>query len=225
MRGIGGLSYANFFAAARGIDPLEDLAPWVPEDAVVPPAAAPPTTLQRGANLIAAAEANPIFAPAPTRVTSTAPRERHRAITVAPEALVKANDQLGCVFTVELATGAQTYYTFRVNRAPQRADRPGRPPLFASLLTGPRNDDPRCYTYVGIVREPALTLQLTAKSAATAGVVVGLLTRVLEAIAFGALPPNIALIENSGSCSRCGRQLTHPESLRLGIGPDCAGKD
>lgn len=31
-------------------------------------------------------------------------------------------------------------------------------------------------------------------------------------------------IWHAGACSRCGRLLTHPESLRTGIGPTCAGR-
>lgn len=28
----------------------------------------------------------------------------------------------------------------------------------------------------------------------------------------------------AGKCKRCGRKLTNPESIKAGIGPDCAGK-
>lgn len=31
-------------------------------------------------------------------------------------------------------------------------------------------------------------------------------------------------IRHEGRCGRCGRTLTHPESIDLGIGPECAGK-
>jgi len=31
-------------------------------------------------------------------------------------------------------------------------------------------------------------------------------------------------IERSSRCVRCNRVLTHPESLKLGVGPECAGK-
>jgi len=28
-------------------------------------------------------------------------------------------------------------------------------------------------------------------------------------------------IEHSGSCCRCGRELTHPDSIQNGVGPEC----
>lgn len=32
-----------------------------------------------------------------------------------------------------------------------------------------------------------------------------------------------AEIEHAGKCCRCGRTLTHPESIRSGLGPECFG--
>lgn len=29
---------------------------------------------------------------------------------------------------------------------------------------------------------------------------------------------------HEGRCGRCGRRLTHPESIQTGLGPECAGK-
>ncbi len=34
--------------------------------------------------------------------------------------------------------------------------------------------------------------------------------------------PELLEIRHEGSCGRCGRQLTHPESIDRGIGPECA---
>lgn len=36
--------------------------------------------------------------------------------------------------------------------------------------------------------------------------------------------PNIVHVLHNGRCSRCGRKLTDPESLRTGIGPTCRKK-
>jgi hypothetical protein len=37
------------------------------------------------------------------------------------------------------------------------------------------------------------------------------------------MTPNIE-IWHSGRCGRCGKKLTVPESIQMGLGPDCAGK-
>lgn len=37
------------------------------------------------------------------------------------------------------------------------------------------------------------------------------------------MPPKLQ-VWHEGSCGRCGRALTHPESLERGIGPVCAGR-
>jgi Family of unknown function (DUF6011) len=34
------------------------------------------------------------------------------------------------------------------------------------------------------------------------------------------IPPDLRIM-HSGSCGRCGRELTNPESIERGIGPDC----
>lgn len=36
--------------------------------------------------------------------------------------------------------------------------------------------------------------------------------------------PNVVHVVHNGRCSRCGRKLTDPESLRTGIGPTCRKK-
>ena len=36
--------------------------------------------------------------------------------------------------------------------------------------------------------------------------------------------PEYIEIKHEGKCGRCGRALTHPDSLKTGIGPDCAGR-
>lgn len=41
--------------------------------------------------------------------------------------------------------------------------------------------------------------------------------------ATGQIPDDIEPL-HAGRCGRCGRELTHPESIRSGIGPECAGR-
>lgn len=38
-------------------------------------------------------------------------------------------------------------------------------------------------------------------------------------------PTAYAAEENKTTCIRCGRELTDPESVKLGIGPECAKKE
>ena len=42
----------------------------------------------------------------------------------------------------------------------------------------------------------------------------------LKQLVAGNLPDDLT-IQHEGSCCRCGRTLTHPESLTRGIGPEC----
>ena len=44
----------------------------------------------------------------------------------------------------------------------------------------------------------------------------------LNQLRAGKLPSDQAKIQHAGKCCRCGRTLTHPESLASGIGPECA---
>lgn len=183
-------------------DPLDDLAPWIPNEPAVFKTAD------------AAAFARSINAPGPLPGSDV----RAREITVSPDAVRKANEKLGCVFTVECDTGR--HYTFRVSRAKKRDDRD--PPLFAFVLTGTQNDDPWHYTYLGIVTE-------NLRYAATKGSKIhddreGIFNDALQAIKDGDLPDGIVAVENAGFCSMCGRFLTNPASLKTGIGPECTKK-
>jgi hypothetical protein len=44
----------------------------------------------------------------------------------------------------------------------------------------------------------------------------------LNQLRAGKLPSDQAEVQHAGKCCRCGRTLTHPESLASGIGPECA---
>ena len=88
---------------------------------------------------------------------------------------------------------------------------------FVSLLTGTD------FSYIGILRE-AGTLQHTRKSKVAA-----------DSLSFRGfdffwrhliakrLPPQMK-VRHEGRCGRCARPLTHPKSIDLGIGPECAEK-
>lgn len=106
------------------------------------------------------------------------------------------------------------HYTYRV-RPMENGDA-----FFVSVLTAPEQ-----YTYLGVLRPEEGRVVLTKASTFTK-----------EAKAYRVadwafrhiwagrdLPPGY-VINHAGHCGRCGRTLTHPESIQTGLGPECAGK-
>ncbi len=210
----------------REMDPLDDLAPWVPADE--PFDARVPISRAKAVGILTAfMDRQPAIKQwhAALKAEQAAPA-RDRRICVHPDAIRQANDDLGCVFTVEYANG--DHQTFRVSRPKPKGDTPAafrNRPLFGSVLTGSAVDSPFSYTYVGIVTAD-LHVRLTAGSkGAVVNATWPLLDDALGAIRDGVRGEGISSIENSGHCSRCGRLLTNPESLAMGVGPECREKE
>jgi hypothetical protein len=93
----------------------------------------------------------------------------------------------------------------------------GRTLHFVSLLRGP--DNQQDYAYIGTVFD-GTEFRHTQKSVVTC-----------EAPSFQAfgwtlnhLDSDQIEVWHSGTCGRCGRELTDPESIQRGLGPVCAGK-
>jgi hypothetical protein len=83
---------------------------------------------------------------------------------------------------------------------------------FVSVLTGPSH-----FEYLGIVKDNAF--RFTSKSkikppATSAKVWLWFFTHIAQ------LPEFIKLF-HSGSCAKCGKTLTTPESIEIGLGPEC----
>ncbi len=126
------------------------------------------------------------------------------------------------VFTLENeATGKR--FTYKVVR---RACDDGLVRYFVNLLAGP--DNVTNYNYMGMFLEGSKLGLMTTKG-----------SRVTEkAISFQAFAwmhrilmdperrefPEGVKIYHEGRCGRCGRRLTVPESIKSGLGPECAGK-
>jgi hypothetical protein len=95
---------------------------------------------------------------------------------------------------------------------------------FVSYLTGANNETD--YSYVGIIRAnngnaPMLTLNLTKKSQLTDdSLPVRAFRYMLAALLKTAMPVNVQ-VWHEGRCGRCGRTLTVPSSIAVGIGPEC----
>ena len=127
------------------------------------------------------------------------------------------------IFTVENEkTGNR--FTYKVKQAENKDDGPSKV-WFVSVLNGPDNGSN--YAYIGTIfgnnfYVPTLDFRLTKKSTVTKDaqsfkVFSWMLKHNLI------LPPFVK-VHHEGRCGRCGRRLTVPESIKNGLGPECAGK-
>ena len=125
-------------------------------------------------------------------------------------------------FTVHNNKG--DHYTYRVTKAEEKGT--WGVTWFVSVLTGPNNT--RDYTYVGLLNSNTGTIRHTKASQFDANSLVAkvfnwAVGRVVWADRLNALPNGYG-IKHEGRCGRCGRMLTTPESIDIGIGPECLGK-
>lgn len=106
------------------------------------------------------------------------------------------------------------HLTYKVTLAPEKTDF-----YFVGLLIGSDQE----YAYMGVLTNPAHgapVFRLTGKSKYNEQ------SRPVLAFRFflnHLVHPSME-VRHEGSCGRCGRQLTHPESIDRGIGPECWGK-
>jgi hypothetical protein len=119
------------------------------------------------------------------------------------------------IFTID--NGKGTHYTFRIGRKDETQ------PYFVGLLTGPNNE--RDYTYLGIYNPDNHGVRLTQKSKYTEDSLPVKVIRwgIRQVVDSKPLPEGYR-IQHEGSCCVCGRPLTDPESIELGIGPICREK-
>lgn len=117
--------------------------------------------------------------------------------------------------------GGKAVFTLRSKRTGVRftysvkASKDGKV-FFASVLTGSNNETD--YTYMGIIpADNPQGLRPTAKSRITPAAPS---FRAL-AWALGHLGSADMELFHEGRCCRCARRLTDPESITLGIGPEC----
>jgi hypothetical protein len=114
------------------------------------------------------------------------------------------------IFTI-INTKTGNRFTFKIRKSKDNNV------FFVSLLTG--SDNNTNYSYIGFISDN--TFKSSKKS------------RVSEdAISFKAFSwvftnisnlPSFVEIWHEGKCGRCGRKLTTPESIKRGLGPECAG--
>lgn len=107
---------------------------------------------------------------------------------------------------------------------------PGK--FFVSLLTGPDNESN--YSYMGMLvfdseaKVPGFpnTLKLITTRNAKVGTEASSYVAfnwVFEQLQQGKDPQNVE-IYHAGKCGMCGRKLTVPMSIQIGIGPECLGR-
>ena len=114
------------------------------------------------------------------------------------------------VTLVSLRTGAR--FTYGVRRV-----YPGVPLYSVGLLAGPDNE--RDYKRLAKICDGRVSL--VANSCAGEGSPSYVALRwVWEHLSRGAMPPRVE-VWHEGRCGRCGRKLTVPGSIEVGIGPDC----
>lgn len=113
------------------------------------------------------------------------------------------------VFTV--SNDKHEHYTYKVSK------KKDQDLWFISLLTGPNNRND--YTYMGVLGDG---VRITKKSKYTIdSKPVKVFNWALKVIAGAKALPNGYDIQHEGICGRCGRELTHPESISSGFGPEC----
>jgi len=105
------------------------------------------------------------------------------------------------------------HFTYRVRKAKEGET------WFVSVLTGTDQ-----YRYMGILAGARLMFRHTFKAQVAAD------SPSFRGFAYfwnhmsaDRLAPHMK-VRHEGRCGRCGRPLTHPESIDLGIGPECATK-
>lgn len=120
-------------------------------------------------------------------------------------------------FTVD--NGRGEHYTYKICQ-PKRGAHEN--PFFVSLLTGPDNES--SYSYLGVV-DPFGSFRLTRASKMNDESKPVKVFRWAMKHVFGdrILPENYQ-IRHAGKCGCCGRTLTEPLSLTIGIGPECRKK-
>jgi hypothetical protein len=117
-------------------------------------------------------------------------------------------------FTLESPTGNR--FTYKVTQKSGTEDSPAGPFYFVSVLAGP--DNVTDYTYIGYIVHNKFFWG--AKSRLSAGVQS---VRAFKWFYDRAVKGNVEPVKvyHSGKCGRCGRKLTTPESITMGLGPVC----
>ena len=116
------------------------------------------------------------------------------------------------------------HFTFKVSQGwdGKSNKRDTTTPFFVSVLNGPDNEAD--FMFIGFIplnkmafRRPELVAGRKGRPDAPS---FKALDWVLKRLTQNVLPEDLE-VQHEGHCCRCGRTLTHPDSLKSGIGPEC----
>tara|TARA_R110000765_G_scaffold347472_1_gene437578 strand:+ start:494 stop:940 length:447 start_codon:yes stop_codon:yes gene_type:complete len=114
------------------------------------------------------------------------------------------------------------HFTFKANTA-KSDDAKAYPPLFIKVLDGPDNSWNGDWLYLGYIAADSDALKAGRKGHPEAPSYKALDWTLRKLFETGLIPAEVT-IQHEGSCCRCNRQLTHPNSIASGIGPECSKK-
>ena len=130
---------------------------------------------------------------------------------------MKYQDLFAGKTTFTVSNNKDQHYTFKVKQI-EDYDR-----YIVSVLTGPDNN--HSYTYLGMLWDKSeRPVTLTKKSKFTLTSNPYKVFKYAQAVLCGKseLPEGYDILP-SGTCFKCGRKLTTPESIKSGYGPICGG--
>ena len=124
--------------------------------------------------------------------------------------------QGGKAYVTLLSLTTNVHYTYEIVKAKKHNNPSFGDTYFVSVLFNEKDE----YTYVGYIRNNQF-MYGSGKSLFAADAPSILAFRYLLSLAVENRESAKIKLFHSGKCCRCGRKLTHPESLETGIGPEC----
>lgn len=123
------------------------------------------------------------------------------------------------IFTV--ANPENRHYTYKIRTPKDKKDT-----FFVHLLTSNDNTDWGSWVYLGMFLPGTHRVVMTKASKMNMeSLPVKVLNWVLQKIYMNETLPNGYRVYHEGRCCRCGRRLTDPASIEVGMGPDCRERD
>ena len=105
------------------------------------------------------------------------------------------------------------HFTYKVSRKGPDT------PFFVGVLSGPDNRSD--YQYIGFISHQTLELVAGRKGRPDTPSSKAFNWALRHLVERDQIPAALS-IQHEGRCCKCARVLTHPDSLRTGIGPECA---
>ena len=119
------------------------------------------------------------------------------------------------VVTVQ-STVTQKHYTYKISKSKDNADDTRSPLYFVKVRAG---ED---YRYIGYIKNNEL--RHGKKGCPNSDSYKAFQWLLKQLSTRTDIHPQM-ILQHEGTCGRCGRALTNPESLETGLGPICAGRE